>query len=307
MAQRRSIQNAADAAALAGAQELPVSGACVGVCQTNLKAKIEEYSQKNGGHATLTGGAAGKCQVASDTNCYTNPYSASGTPSDQQVEVRLRKSVTTFFAGAAGVVGPFAVSARSVASRTGQTGTVTTATPGSTSTQIIGDVVNTNYSTQYTTVTTPTDSNDNFAYAASTSCSAIKITHGDETFQAGLWSNGGVNTSGAVNTANLVRWTAPGGCTFPGSDFETPSGSPPMSPTLTAVRQNQGGVGIVTAQPDSTHLTVDLITGFANGQTIWIDEGAKEKRRPSRRRAGSAARRSSCPHLLPLRTRPARS
>jgi uncharacterized membrane protein len=72
MAQKRSIQNAADASALAAAQELPASGPCDAACQANVLAAANRYSHDvNGGpvvdHA---------CDPAdsSDTNCYTNPY-----------------------------------------------------------------------------------------------------------------------------------------------------------------------------------------------------------------------------------------
>src|SRR4051812_21917434 len=86
LVQRRMIQNAADAAALAGARELPAIGACSSTgpsptCQGRLRAAIEGYSAKNGGPSTLDGGSTpGQtwlCAAPSDTNCYTNPYSRS--------------------------------------------------------------------------------------------------------------------------------------------------------------------------------------------------------------------------------------
>ena len=139
MAQRRMIQNAADAASLAGAQELPATGPCSSTgppptCQDRLRAVIEGYSAKNGGPSPLDGGStpghAWLCALPSDTNCYTNPYSGSGTPSDQLVEVRLSKTVPTFFTGAIGLGSLFTVRARAVTSANPLTATTTT--PGTT-------------------------------------------------------------------------------------------------------------------------------------------------------------------------------
>ena len=59
----------------------------------------------NGGPATLNGGPGGRCQVPTDTNCYTNPYKGS----DQLLEVRLQMPVTTFFTASAHIIGPFSV------------------------------------------------------------------------------------------------------------------------------------------------------------------------------------------------------
>src|SRR5436190_14773369 len=97
MAKRRTVQNAADAAALAGSLELPASGPClIGACQNKLRSVIADYSQKNGG-PPLNGGPFGtaRCSAPTDTNCYSNPYNGS----DQLVEVRLQIQVATFFVG----------------------------------------------------------------------------------------------------------------------------------------------------------------------------------------------------------------
>jgi hypothetical protein len=129
MAKRRAIQNAADASALAGSQELPASGPCLIVlCQPRLKAKIEEYSALNGGPATLNGAPGGRCHVPTDTNCYTNPYKGN----DQLLEVRLQMPVTTFFTATAHILGPFSVGARAVGSAGAITTTSTTTIPGTT-------------------------------------------------------------------------------------------------------------------------------------------------------------------------------
>ena len=82
----------------------------------------------NGGPATLNGAPGGRCQVPTDTNCYTNPYKGN----DQLLEVRLEMPVTTFFTAAAHIIGPFSVGARSVASAGAITSTSTTTIPGTT-------------------------------------------------------------------------------------------------------------------------------------------------------------------------------
>src|SRR5262245_4078664 len=89
MIRHRALQNAADAAALAAAQELPTSGTCTLICRRNVRATIENYATKNRGPATLDGGTypgdSSRCQAASDTNCYTTPYKGS----NQLLEVRF--------------------------------------------------------------------------------------------------------------------------------------------------------------------------------------------------------------------------
>jgi hypothetical protein len=112
--QKRSLQTAADAAALAAADELGTASdpACQASmpCLSALDAKVASfaasYSQQNGGTGTL-----GKCVVSTDTNCYTWPYAHDFS----RVEIRLRKAAFSIFAGAAGITGRFNVTARAVA------------------------------------------------------------------------------------------------------------------------------------------------------------------------------------------------
>src|SRR4051812_41591905 len=206
MAQRRTIQNAADAASLAGAQELPAAGACSSTgppptCQDRLRTTIEAYSAKNGGPSTLDGGAnpghAWLCSVPSDTNCYTNPYVRSGIPNDQLVEVRLSKAVPTFFTGAIGLGSLFTVRARAVTSANPLTATTTT--PGTT---IAGSQDPNTTIPGATHTTTDPDivfGNGGVAFEMSRLCGAISYTGaGAGGVPLGAFAtNGGLSFSGA--------------------------------------------------------------------------------------------------------------
>jgi Flp pilus assembly protein TadG len=113
--ERRAVQNAADAAALAAAADLrdAADPACDATCVAAVKAKASataaSYSARNGGPAALT-----ECHAASDTNCFTWPYDSD----NGRLEVRVRKTVPGVFANVLG--SSFAVSARAVASATPQ-------------------------------------------------------------------------------------------------------------------------------------------------------------------------------------------
>ncbi len=120
MVHRRTMQNAADASALAAAQELAPAAAAAQACAgdasclqgvrdthaTNVAAAAGAYSEQNGGPSTVH-----ECSNAADTNCYTWPYSGSY----DKVEVRMHRSVSGFFSGLAGVKKLSDVAARSVA------------------------------------------------------------------------------------------------------------------------------------------------------------------------------------------------
>ena len=135
---RRNIQVAADAAALAIAQniDLAVSPHTCGTYQGQsgppaCDALASDYSSKNGVNASIS-----KCTDdptnPSQWNCWRFPYiDTNGVTHPDQVEVRLRAPVTTFFVGAAdallhgGVSTTFNVSARSVAQTNQVLGTTT--------------------------------------------------------------------------------------------------------------------------------------------------------------------------------------
>jgi Putative Flp pilus-assembly TadE/G-like len=131
---KRAIQNAADAAALATAQDLKSPG-CGDAC---LAAEAGHYSGRNGGSSSLH-----KCGSSTDVNCYTWPYKGDAG----LVEVRLSKSVPTFFAKAVGIKGTWSVAARAVGSvnhleSTSTTPGTTVTTPGSllTTTTMVGGI-----------------------------------------------------------------------------------------------------------------------------------------------------------------------
>jgi hypothetical protein len=108
MVQRHAVQNAADAAVLAVAQSMDRG------CDADCLANAPLYSKLNGVDVDTTSPAWHSCAPNNpdDTNCYAFPYvDATGVSHDEEVEVRLRKSVAGLFAGAAG----WQVSARAVA------------------------------------------------------------------------------------------------------------------------------------------------------------------------------------------------
>jgi Flp pilus assembly protein TadG len=141
---KRNIQVAADAAALAIAQNIDLASS-PHTCGTYngqtgnpaCNTLAAEYSSKNGVNASIH-----KCNDAdpthpTDTNCWAYPYvDTHNVTHDDEVEVRLQTPVTTFFVGAAdallngGVGATFKVSARAVA-QTNQVIGVTTI-PGQT-------------------------------------------------------------------------------------------------------------------------------------------------------------------------------
>jgi Putative Flp pilus-assembly TadE/G-like len=158
MAQRRSIQNAADAAALAASQELPAGGPCAGAstdpypssCQSRVLWTANHYSHDVNGGPAITH----PCVGVNDVNCYTNPYKGS----DQLVEVRLRESVVGFFTAAAHIAGPFDVSARAVGSAapivTGHGSTASTSISTRIGTTNPGTTIPGSTSTSFSTTTT---------------------------------------------------------------------------------------------------------------------------------------------------------
>jgi hypothetical protein len=124
---KRNIQVAADAAALAIAQNVDHTTNTCGTYngQTGNSAcntLAAEYSSRNGVNSSLH-----KCNDPdpthpTDTNCWAYPYvDTSGQTHNDEVEVRLHAPVSTFFVGAAdallhgGVSASFSVSARAVA------------------------------------------------------------------------------------------------------------------------------------------------------------------------------------------------
>src|SRR5579883_1565050 len=110
MAQRRSAQSIADAAALAGAVDLP------GVTQANAQAVTDATTAANN-NLTSTGISGATVTVHSPP---TNSSSHNGDTSS--VEVTITANAPTFFAGVLGF-GPFGIKAHAVATGAGSLGT----------------------------------------------------------------------------------------------------------------------------------------------------------------------------------------
>jgi hypothetical protein len=123
MVKRRSNQNAADAVALAIAQDIVVAAQ---LCNKNKGCLVDgrDYLVANGINVSRLDPAwHGPCSDAdrakpTDTNCFAYPYYKSTDPDNplySQVEVRLKTSVDGFFTSAVGLASKFNVRARAVA------------------------------------------------------------------------------------------------------------------------------------------------------------------------------------------------
>jgi hypothetical protein len=111
-ANKRRVQNAADATALAVAQDLPRNRtACLGpdttsgTCLYKLRTDAQDYSDRNGGTATIH---ACNDSAGQDWNCYVTPYKGENS----SVQIRIARTISTFFAGSFGL---FTTSARATA------------------------------------------------------------------------------------------------------------------------------------------------------------------------------------------------
>jgi hypothetical protein len=214
MVQRRSIQNAADAAALAAAQELGPGAGCDAACLGRVQLASDDYGHRNGISSSVHLHQCNNPSPANptDTNCFAAPYvDKRGVTHDGFVEVRLRRQVSTFFASAVGLSHVFDVSARAVASSNPEIGVVTS--PGSTS---LG-LTNTGSSIPGTTDPGTTITNTTtigggaailFARCglagvgvsegckSSAPCTALHISGSNNVFRGAIWSDGGVQDSG---------------------------------------------------------------------------------------------------------------
>jgi hypothetical protein len=158
LVKKRSLQNAADATALAIAQDVGSSGVCAGGCL----ATANYYITKNGGTADPS--SFGSCNGdSSKSNCYQTNYH--GNPS--LVEVRLTSSAAGLFTSAIGLKSIFGVSARSVAG----TSYGTTITPGATNTIVhTGTTDPGDTNTIVSTITTTTGGEGAVAFTLSSDC-----------------------------------------------------------------------------------------------------------------------------------------
>jgi Putative Flp pilus-assembly TadE/G-like len=246
---KRNIQVAADAAALAIAQNVDhTTNTCgtyngqTGDAACNTLAA--EYSSRNGVNSSLH-----KCNDPdpthpTDTNCWAYPYiDTSGHMYNDQVEVRLHAPVSTFFVGAAdallhgGVTASFSVSARAVAS-TNQVIGVTTI-PGQTFT---GSTTTIPGETHTTTDPGITLGGSGVAFTMSPRCDAITYQgDGSGTRVLGAFgTNGGITFTG--NKPKKLTSLAFNQTGCPNNPASPPSGTNlyPPPPQCTAVAWGDG-------------------------------------------------------------------
>jgi hypothetical protein len=226
MVNRRSIQVAADAAALAVAQDLKS-----GATPAQLAAVANDYSQRNGG----PGGLDACNGDSSKTNCFQTPYDDGkpGTDDSQLVEVRLTRGVSGFFTGAVGLRSLFHVSARAVAGTSfATTINVITGTtdPGSTGYQTIPGGT-------HTTTDPGTEVIGGVGFALSPSCTDAIVYQGagtgtwDDVIKAGLpgsasalgafATNGGLTLTGNKPKKIKTLYYNQSGCPKPSPDSGT--------------------------------------------------------------------------------------
>ena len=212
--EKRRTQSAADAAALAAAQNLigGLSSACPAGPPpiNNVKKAAECYSEINGGPSSLhqcsdrdasgfpiTGAPA-------DTNCYTTPWKGNVN----LVEVKLSRTIDEYFLDAIGLGGLLdTVSARAVAGITplvAPDSTSTTTVTGTTNTGIndpgTTQTITSPGSTNVQTVTTAGDLGGAQAFVMSTSCSAITYNGNPKGATLGAFgTNGGLLFGGGGN------------------------------------------------------------------------------------------------------------
>jgi Putative Flp pilus-assembly TadE/G-like len=230
---RRNIQVAADAAALAIAQniDLAASPHTCGTYQGQsgppaCDALASDYSSKNGVNASIS-----KCTDdpthPTQWNCWRYPYiDTNNVTYDDEVEVRLQAPVTTFFVGAAdallngGVSTTFNVSARSVAQTDQVIGTTTI--PGQTFT---GSTTVVPGGTHTTTDPDQLSGGSGVAFTMSRVCNAIQYTgagpKGTDVLGA-FATNGGLNFQGAAPKKMLWLAFDPRCMNAPNHDPDSP-------------------------------------------------------------------------------------
>src|SRR5215212_1279632 len=102
-ANKRSVQNAADASVLAAVREFnPDLSLCtgpastVGTCLNRIETTASDYSQRNNGSNPLHG-----CANAADWDCYQTPFP--GASDYGGLQVRLKRNVPLSFGGVVGL------------------------------------------------------------------------------------------------------------------------------------------------------------------------------------------------------------
>jgi Flp pilus assembly protein TadG len=224
LVKKRALQNAADAAALAAAQDWPLGGSCVGGCLTTLQSRADTYSNKNGGPALHPCNDPDPTNPT-DSNCVAAPYvDKNGVSHPGEVEVRLTSSQATLFTKAIGLGSAFGVSARSVAGSNPILGSSTipgTTVNGTTTINVIPG------GTHTTTDPSINSGGSGIAFTMSRVCSAISYTgagakSGDPVLGA-FATNGGFDFQG--NSPKKVTWLGFNQTGCPNNPSSPPSGT----------------------------------------------------------------------------------
>jgi Putative Flp pilus-assembly TadE/G-like len=249
MVNKRQLQNASDAAALAAGQELgpavAAAEACAGdaVCiaavqatyEPNVAAEAGEYSDRNGGPSTIP-----QCADASAWNCYTWPYKGTFA----LVEVKLERPVTGFFASVAGVSNLFTAHARAVASTSPQLHEEVVpgfTDPGSTDPDVIIPGA-----TQTTTDPDTVLGGGGVGFAMSRKCDAIQYTGAGAggTPLGGFATNGGLNFQGSNPKKVTTLYYNKPGC--PNDPSSPPSGTSACTSTAWGDASNSDNACVKT-------------------------------------------------------------
>jgi len=230
---KRQMQNAADAAALAASRELTPALdpsctsntlPCFTTTRTNVAQIAAVYSAKNGGPNPVSGSLPA-CGPPSDTDCYTWPYPSDGgpgSPSWGKVEVRVHTTVNTFFTPIFGIAAGFLKpKARAVAAAIGITHTYCLGEDGNPDPTLDPNSIPPCFKAG-------NPGTNAFAFAHSTSCTAITISNNEQNYNAGaLWSNGGISTNGLTGgTKNYAKLYYLGNPACAVSPFVVPNSKP---------------------------------------------------------------------------------
>jgi Flp pilus assembly protein TadG len=273
LVKKRALQNAADAAALAAAQDWPLGGSCVGGCLTTLQSRADTYSNKNGGPALHPCNDPDPTHPT-DSNCVAAPYiDKNGVTHPGEVEVRLTSSQATLFTNAIGLGSAFGVSARSVAGSnpilgastipgTTVNGTTTiNVIPGGTHTTTDGDFIS---------------GGSGIAFAMSRVCNAITYSGAgsgtwDQVIANGQPGSASVLGAFATNGGADFSGNAPKKMTWLGYDQTRCTNNPTSPPSGTNQCQAKAWNTPPGSGTDSNNLCVQTLVNLNQNGTLPIN------------------------------------
>jgi Flp pilus assembly protein TadG len=196
--EKRVVQNAADALALAASRELPTDGtACAAACRSAIESATfgQKFSIPNDGPASLHA-----CGSSTDTNCYVTPYGT--TNANRKVQVRLQRDVSTFFGGVVSYFSGGSFSSFHPAARAAASLKTIAGSPG------WDEVIH-------------HEGEGTALFAHSTSCSThdytLDVSGNDVNIEGILVSNGSVFIHDNTSSFGELDWrqTSPGNCAAP--------------------------------------------------------------------------------------------